>query len=56
MLSGTVRAASLAAEAAPVTVHVVDSGAVAMALGFAQACFDEALDWAFRALTELVAG
>ncbi|NUU16730.1 DegV family protein [Cellulomonas humilata] len=34
-LSGTVRAASLAAEAAPVTVHVVDSGAVAMALGFA---------------------
>lgn len=34
-LSGTVRAAQLAAEAAPVTVHVVDSAVVAMALGFA---------------------
>ena len=34
-LSGTVRAARLAAEESPVPVHVVDSGAVAMALGFA---------------------
>ncbi|GEK19501.1 DegV family protein [Cellulomonas xylanilytica] len=34
-LSGTVRAAQLAAEASPVPVHVVDSRAVAMALGFA---------------------
>lgn len=34
-LSGTVRAAQLAAESAPVTVHVVDSRVVAMALGFA---------------------
>jgi fatty acid-binding protein DegV len=34
-LSGTVRAARLAAESAPVTVHVVDSRTVAMALGFA---------------------
>lgn len=34
-LSGTVRAAQLAAETSPVPVHVVDSGAVAMALGFA---------------------
>lgn len=34
-LSGTVRAAQLAAESSPVPVHVVDSGAVAMALGFA---------------------
>ena len=34
-LSGTVRAARLAAEASPVPVHVVDSRAVAMALGFA---------------------
>jgi fatty acid-binding protein DegV len=34
-LSGTVRAARLAAESSPVPVHVVDSGAVAMALGFA---------------------
>jgi len=34
-LSGTVRAARLAAESSPVPVHVVDSRAVAMALGFA---------------------
>jgi fatty acid kinase fatty acid binding subunit len=34
-LSGTVRAAQLAAEASPVPVHVVDSRVVAMALGFA---------------------
>jgi fatty acid-binding protein DegV len=34
-LSGTVRAAQLAARASPVPVHVVDSRAVAMALGFA---------------------
>ncbi|MBO3083977.1 DegV family protein [Cellulomonas fengjieae] len=34
-LSGTVRAARLAAETASVPVHVVDSRAVAMALGFA---------------------
>ncbi|MBO3101272.1 DegV family protein [Cellulomonas fengjieae] len=34
-LSGTVRAARLAAESASVPVHVVDSRAVAMALGFA---------------------
>ena len=34
-LSGTVRAARLAAESSSVPVHVVDSGVVAMALGFA---------------------
>lgn len=34
-LSGTVRAAQLAAETSPVPVHVVDSRAVAMSLGFA---------------------
>ncbi|GAA3807388.1 DegV domain-containing protein [Cellulomonas soli] len=34
-LSGTVRAAQLAAAAAPVPVHVVDSRTVGMALGFA---------------------
>ena len=34
-LSGTVRAAELAALAAPVPVHVVDSRSVAMGLGFA---------------------
>lgn len=34
-LSGTVRAARLAAESSPVPVLVVDSGVVAMALGFA---------------------
>jgi len=34
-LSGTVRAARLAAESSPVPVHVVDSRTVAMSLGFA---------------------
>ncbi|WP_315099097.1 DegV family protein [uncultured Cellulomonas sp.] len=34
-LSGTVRAAQLAAETSPVPVHVVDSRVVAMSLGFA---------------------
>ncbi|WP_246131078.1 DegV family protein [Cellulomonas aerilata] len=41
-LSGTVRAAELAAAAAPVPVHVVDSRSVAMGLGFAALAAAEA--------------